>query len=82
MGDRYGERAIPSGEGVAMNRGFLIILIPAFLVAAGYILIFRYLGVAPGYGRVAGATIVFLGGIWGLARRNKKKAILQTTARK
>jgi hypothetical protein len=56
-----------------MNRGFLIILIPAFLVAAGYILIFRYLGVAPGYGRLAGAMIVFFGGIWWLGRRNKKK---------
>jgi len=65
-----------------MNRGFLIILIPAFLVATGYVLIFRYMGVAPGYGRLAGAMIVFFGGIWWLGRRNKKKAILQTTARK
>ena len=73
MGDRYGERAIPSGEGVAMNRGFLIILIPAFLVATGYILIFRYMGVTPGYGRLAGAMMVFFGGIWWLGRRNKKK---------
>jgi uncharacterized membrane protein len=73
VGDRYGERAISSGESVAMNRGFLIILIPAFLVAAGYILIFRYMGVAPGYGRLAGAMIVFFAGIWWLGRRNKKK---------
>jgi hypothetical protein len=58
-----------------MNRGFLIILVPAFLVALGYILIFRYMGVTPGYGRLAGAMIVFFGGVWWLGRRNKKKAI-------
>ena len=59
-----------------MNRGFLIILIPAFLVAAGYILIFRYMGVTPGYGRLAGAMIVVFGGIWWLGRRNKKKTAI------
>ncbi len=58
-----------------MNRGFLIILVPAFLVAIGYILIFRYMGLTPGYGRLAGAMIVFFGGMWWLDRRNKKKAI-------
>jgi len=58
-----------------MNRGFLIILVPAFLVALGYILIFRYMGVTPGYGRLAGAMIVFFGGVWWLGGRNKKKAI-------
>jgi hypothetical protein len=56
-----------------MNRGFLIILIPALLVAIGYIMIFRYMGVAPGYARLAGAMIVFFGGIWWLAHRNKKR---------
>jgi len=40
-----------------MNRGFLIILIPAFLVASGYIVIFRYVGVTPDYVRLAGAMI-------------------------
>ena len=57
-----------------MNRGFLIILVPALLVAAGYIAIFRYMGVAPGYGRLAGAMVLFFGGIWWLGRRQKKKA--------
>jgi ABC-type spermidine/putrescine transport system permease subunit II len=56
-----------------MNRGFLIIVIPALLVAIGYIMIFRSMGVAPGYARLAGAMIVFSGGIWWLGRRNKKR---------
>ena len=56
-----------------MNRGFLIILVPALLVAVGYIAIFRYMGVAPGYGRLAGAMVLFFGGIWWLGRRQKKK---------
>jgi positive regulator of sigma E activity len=56
-----------------MNSGFLIILVPAFLVAIGYILIFRYLGVAPGYGRLALGMIVFFGGMWWLGRRYKKR---------
>jgi hypothetical protein len=56
-----------------MNRGFLIILVPALLVALGYVLIFRYIGVTPGYGRLAGAMIVFFGGMCWLGRRNKKR---------
>jgi ABC-type spermidine/putrescine transport system permease subunit II len=62
-----------------MNRGFLIILVPAFLVAIGYILIFRYMGVNPGYGRLALAMIVFFAGMWWLGRRNKKRAISRTS---
>jgi hypothetical protein len=56
-----------------MNRGFLIILVPAVLVAVGYIAIFHYMGIAPGYGRVAGAAMLFLGGILWFGWRNKKK---------
>ena len=75
MGNGYGERAVPSREGLAVNRGFLMALIPAFLLAIGYIVIFRYVGVTPGYVRLAGAMIVLFGGMWWLGRRNKKKAI-------
>jgi len=57
-----------------MNRGFLIILIPAVLVALGYVVVFHYLGIAPGYLRLAGAVVVFWGGIWWLRRRQKKRA--------
>ena len=56
-----------------MNRGFLIILIPAALIAIGYLIVFRYIGVTPGYVRLMGAMIVFFGGIWWLSRRGKKK---------
>jgi threonine/homoserine/homoserine lactone efflux protein len=57
-----------------MNRGFLIIMIPALLVAAGYIAIFHYIGVAPGYGRLAGAMVLFFGAIWWLGRRNRRRS--------
>ena len=65
-----------------MNRGFLIILIPAFLVASGYIVIFRYVGVTPGYVRLAGAMMVFFGGMWWLGRRNRSKPVPQAAGRK
>jgi len=55
-----------------MNRGFLIILVPAILLAIGYIVVFRYIGVTPGYGRLAGAMIVFFGGMWWLGRRGER----------
>jgi hypothetical protein len=57
-----------------MNRSFLIILIPALIVAAGYIVVLRMMGVAPGYPRLAVAMILFFGGIYWLSRRSGKKA--------
>jgi ABC-type spermidine/putrescine transport system permease subunit II len=57
-----------------MNRSFLIVLIPGVLLALGYLALFRYAGLPPGYGRLAVAMIVFFGGIWLLGRRSKKKA--------
>jgi len=57
-----------------MNRGFLIILIPAVLVAIGYLIVFRYIGVTPGYARLMVAMIVFFGRIWWLSRCGKKKS--------
>jgi hypothetical protein len=56
-----------------MNRGFLIILVPAVLVAAGYIVVLRQMGLEPGYPRLAAAVVLFFGGIWWLARRGAKK---------
>jgi hypothetical protein len=57
-----------------MNRSFLIILIPALIVAAGYIVVLRMMGVAPGYPRLVVAMILFFGGIYWLSKRSAKKA--------
>jgi len=43
-----------------MNRAFLIILVPAILVALGYILVFHFLGLSPGYLRFILGGVVFL----------------------
>ena len=57
-----------------MNRSFFIIMIPALLVAAGYIVVLRYLGIAPGYPRLIVAMILFFGTIYWLSRRAGRKA--------
>jgi hypothetical protein len=57
-----------------MNRAFFIVLIPALLVALGYVLILRYLGVPPGYRRLFVAMTVFFGAIYWLAWRSARKA--------
>ena len=57
-----------------MNRSFLIIMIPALIVAAGYIVVLRMMGVAPGYPRLVVAMILFFGGIYWLSKRSAKKA--------
>ncbi len=56
-----------------MNRAFLIILIPAVLVAAGYILVLRYLGIAPGYSRLIVAIVLLCGAMYWLSRRTARK---------
>jgi hypothetical protein len=56
-----------------MNRAFFIILISALLVAAGYILVLRTMGFAPGYPRLIIAVILFFGTIYWLARRSAGK---------
>lgn len=56
-----------------MNRSIYIILVPALLVAAGYIVVLRTMGVAPGYPRLAIAMILFFGGIYWLSKRSGKK---------
>jgi hypothetical protein len=57
-----------------MNRSFVIILIPALLVALGYVVVLRMMGISPGYPRLLGAIVLFLGGIYWLSRRSGKKA--------
>jgi threonine/homoserine/homoserine lactone efflux protein len=57
-----------------MNRSILIILVPALLVAAGYIIVLRLMGMAPGYLRLIVAMVLFFGGIYWLSKRSGKKA--------
>jgi hypothetical protein len=52
-----------------VNRAFLIIMIPALLVAAGYIVVLRTMGIAPGYPRLIFALIFFFGTIYWFSRR-------------
>jgi hypothetical protein len=56
-----------------MNRSFFIIMIPALLVAAGYIVVLRYMGLAAGYPRLLLAMALFFGAIYWLSRRNARK---------
>jgi len=56
-----------------VNRSLAIILVPAVLVAAGYIVVLRMMGVAPGYPRLLVAMVLFFGGIYWLSRRPAKK---------
>jgi hypothetical protein len=44
------------------------------LVAAGYIVVLRMMGLSPGYPRLIIAAAVFLGGIYWLSRRSSKRA--------
>jgi uncharacterized membrane protein len=57
-----------------MNASIFIILIPALLVAAGYIVVLCLMGIAPGYPRLAIATVLLFGAIYWLSRRSGKKA--------
>jgi len=52
-----------------MNRAYLIIFIPALLVALGYILVLRFMGIAPGYPRLVIALVIFFGAVYWLSRR-------------
>jgi hypothetical protein len=56
-----------------MNRSIYIILVPALLVAVGYIIVLRMMGLAPGYPRLLIAMILFFGGIYWLSKRSAKK---------
>jgi hypothetical protein len=57
-----------------MNRAFFIIMIPAVLVLAGYIIVLRSIGIAPGYSRLIIALVLFLGAIYWFSRRSARKA--------
>jgi len=59
--------------GELMNRSLFIIMVPALLVAAGYIVVLRYMGIAPGYPRLIAALVLFFGMIYWLSRRTARK---------
>jgi len=48
-------------------------MFPVLLVALGYIFMFRYIGVAPGYPRLVTAMLAFFGAIWWLSRKTARK---------
>jgi ABC-type glycerol-3-phosphate transport system permease component len=79
VGDGYepcavsAEQLTRSETGEAMNRGFYIILVPAALVAIGYLVVFRYIGVSPAYWRLILPVVLFAGAMWWLARRTARK---------
>lgn len=56
-----------------MNRAFLIIFAPVFLVAAGYIVVLHTMGISPGYARLALAIALVVGVAWWLSRRTARK---------
>ena len=56
-----------------MNRGFYIILVPAALVAIGYVVVFRYIGVSPAYWRLILLVVLFAGAVRWLGRRGRKE---------
>ena len=57
-----------------MNRAFFIIFIPVLLVAAGYVVVFRFMGVAPGYPRLILLMAIFSGVMYWFSRRNAGNA--------
>ncbi len=57
-----------------MNRAFFITFIPVLLVAAGYVAVFRFMGVAPGYPRLILLMVLFFGVMYWLSRRNAGNA--------
>jgi ABC-type spermidine/putrescine transport system permease subunit II len=57
-----------------MNRSLLIIMVPALLVAIGYVVVLRMMGFSPGYPRLIIAVALFFGIIYWLSKRSGKKA--------
>jgi uncharacterized membrane protein len=57
-----------------MNRAFYIIFVPVLLVMIGYILVFRVMGVSPGYPRLAFVVIAFAAALWWLGSKATRKA--------
>lgn len=54
-----------------MNRAFAVILAPVILVAIGYLVVFRAMGMPPGYWRLILVLAIFGGALAWLARRKE-----------
>ena len=80
MGDGHEPGAVSPGRvtpSETMNRAFLIILVPAILVAIGYVLVFRLLGLSLVYLRFILGGAVFLAAaywLWPKKPRGAQKA--------
>ena len=61
-------------QNASMNRAFYIIFVPVLLVMLGYILVFRVMGLSPGYPRLAFVIIVFTAALWWLGTKAARKA--------
>jgi len=55
-----------------VNRAFYIILVPALLVAVGYVFVFRSIGIAPPYWLLSFALVLLVGGFWLVGKRRKE----------
>ena len=55
-----------------MNRAFLIVLVPATLVAIGYVVVLRQMGLKPPYGILGGMVAALILGLWWIGRMSRK----------
>ena len=55
-----------------MNRAFLIVLAPATLVAIGYVVVLRQMGLKPPYGILGGMVAALVIGLCWFGRRSRK----------
>ena len=56
-----------------MNWAIWMVVIPALLVAAGYVVVLRSMGFAPGYPRLIVALLALAGAIWWLSGSGRRK---------
>ena len=61
-------------QNASMNRAFYIIFVPVLLVMLGYILVFRVMGLSPGYPRLAFVVVALAAALWWLGRKAARKA--------
>jgi tellurite resistance protein TehA-like permease len=55
-----------------MNRAYWIVLGPTALVAVGYILVLREMGLEPPYGKLVAVVAALVVGFWWIGRSGRK----------